>query len=200
MTMRHILTDTDWADERTVIDPRSLDPVKQRAAEQRALESGKTMLLGRFTRPPGPHLPSFSLPPKGAALGFVGLAVALTLVSIFAVREHRAANALREALQTAEMNRLETESRESDSTRVDPPGKASVEPLQAALLAVGDRARAERKAIDSVVANNYTAALGQFELLLNAFPEDYVYSDLIVALRWRLRCGHQGLAGGHRCN
>jgi hypothetical protein len=27
-----------------------------------------------------------------------------------------------------------------------------------------------------------------------------VYSDFVVVLRWRLRCGHRRRVGGHRCN
>ena len=182
MTTRHTLTETQWGEERTVIDSCSLRN-----------ES-------RFTRPPRPRLPSFSLPPDRTTLGFLCLGVALTLVAILAVREHREADALREALQIAEMTRARTESRQTHSTRVDPRETASLDVLPAALLAVGDRARAERQAADFLVANNYRAALGQFASLLTEFPDDQVYSDLIVALRWRLRCGHNGRAGGRRCN
>jgi hypothetical protein len=182
MTTRHNLTETQWGEERTLIDPCSLrnEP--------------------RFTRPPRPRPSSFSLPPDRTTLGFLCLGVALTLVAILAVREHREANTLREALQIAEMTRAPTESRQTHSTRRDPRETASLDVSPAALPAVGDRARAERQAADFLVANNYRAALGQFASLLTEFPDDHVYHDLIVALQWRLRCDPSGRAGGHRCN
>lgn len=172
-------TPTDkWTDERTIIDPRSESP---------------------STRPPRPRFPSLSLLPDRTTLGFVCLGIAFALVAIVAVSAHREVSVLREAVQTFEVNRAQTDSRPT-LTRVGVPGRVSLGSLPTPVLAVDDRSRVEREAIDFVVANNYDAALGQFELLLNAFPDDRVYSDFVVVLRWRLRCGHRRPVGGHRCN
>ena len=179
MTTWRTPTDTEWADERTVIDPRSVSP---------------------STRPPRPRFPGWSLLPDRTTLGFVCLGIAFALVTIVAVSSHREVNVLREALQTFDINRVQTDSRRTDLIRVGAPGRVSLDSLPTPVLAVDDRSRAERQATDFIVANNYDAALGQFELLLNAFPGDRGYSDFVVVLRWRLRCGHRRPVGGHRCN
>ena len=179
MTTWRTPTDTEWTDERTIIDPRSESP---------------------STRPPWPRFPSLPLPSGRTTLGFVCLGIAFALVTTVAVSAHREVNVLRAALQTFEMNRVQTDSRRNDSIRAGPPGRVSLDSPPTPVLAIDDRFRAEKQATDFIVANNYDAALGQFELLLNAFPDDRVYSDFVVALRWRLRCGHRRPVGGHRCN
>jgi len=197
MTTWRTRTDTEWADERTVIDPRSLDTGS--GAEQPVPSPLRT--AARFKRSPRLRLPNVSLSRHKTTLGFAGLGVALILVTGFAVREHREANALREALRVSEANRVEAEPSVVDSMPVGlSRGSSLVDPQPAALLTPGDRVRAERQATDFIVAHNYDAAVRQLEVLRNAFPEHRAYSDLIDALRWELGCEYGALAGGHRCN
>jgi hypothetical protein len=131
---------------------------------------------------------------------FAGLAVPLILITGFAVREHREASALREALRLAEMNRVDDEPDVVDSVQVDASRKQSRDPSPAAPRTAKDQEHAERQATDFVVAHNYDAALREFESLQQQFPTHQVYSDLVDVLRWKLRCVNRGTRAGRRCN
>ena len=195
MTNWRTRTDIDWADERTVIDPRSVDVGKPHDTEQRVPHRA----AARFKQHLRPRLLSFSPYRHRTTLAFAGLGVALVLAIGFAVREHVEANALREALRIAEISRASVGSGVVDSVQPAVPRDSLPDPRPTVSLTAGDRARAEREATDFVVAHNYEAALSQFELLRNAFPEHRVYSDLIDVLRWELGCGRGEAAQGRQC-
>lgn len=191
--------DTEWADERTVIDPCSLDTGKPHGAEQR-VPSHPPCIATQIKQLRRPRLPSFSLSRHKTTLAFTGLGIALILVTGLAVHEHGEANALREAFRIAKINRVDAESGVVDSMPIRRSQSASQDRQPAALLTADDRARVEREATDFIVAHKYDAALRQFEVLRNAFPEHRAYSELADALRWKLRCVHRGPARGGRCN
>lgn len=182
MTTPDTLTETVWANDRTVIDSRSLRD-----------ES-------RFTRPPPRRLSRVLRSSHRTAFGFAGLGLAVIAVAVFAVREHREANALREALRNLEPLHVYNEPRRVGSERADDPQTVSLTTLPSVPPVIGDRVAAERRAADFMVANNYGAALGQYRSLLHQFPGERVYADLIVALRWRLECDRPRPVGGHPCN
>ncbi len=199
MTDWHTRIDTEWADERTIIDPRSLDNGKPHGIEPPA-PPHPPFTVGRFKQLPRPRLPSLSLSRHKMTLGFAVLGVALMLVTGLAVHEHRKATALLEALRLAEIVRVDADSDVVDSMPIDLSRRASHDPRPAAPLTAGDRARAERQATDSIVAHDYDAALRKLEALENAFPEHRVYSDLVEVLRSKRRCVDRGPVGGRRCD
>ncbi len=199
MTDWHTRIDNDWGDERTIIDPRSLDNGKPHGMEPR-VPPHPPSTAGRFKQLPGPRLPTLSLSRHKMILGFAGLGVALMLASGLAVHEHRKATALLEALRLAEIVRVDAESDVVDSIPIELSRTASHDLQRAALVTAGDRARAERQATDSIVAHDYDAALRKLEVLENAFPEHRVYSDLVEVLRSKRHCVDRGPVGGRRCD
>lgn len=196
MTNWRTRTDIEWADDRTVIDPRSLETAKTHVAAQHVPSPLRS--AARLKRSRRPRLPRLSVSGHKTALAFAGLAVALILVTGFAVREHSEASALREAMQLAEMNRVDDEP--DLVVPFDASQKYSRDPHPAAPRIVEDREHAEQQATDFVVAHNYDAALREFESLQKAFPEHQVYSDLVDVLRWKLRCVNRGSDADRRCN
>lgn len=170
-------------------------------ADERTVIDGTLRDKSRFVRPPQIRHARSPLASRRLGLALLGVVIALGIVIVLAVSEHKEANSLRAALRSAELVSVQIGSEPAGSVSANKPPRAGSDDVSREASPVHDgRKGAERRATDFIIANNYSGALRELEVLSRRFPGDKAYGDLVVALRWQLGCGHRVWAGGRGCD
>ena len=200
-----LIRETD--DDRTLIDPiRLRDPNPPFAGSGRAAPSAEPISpldgLGGWLRSRWPRVrPREPGPGRRTIDSALILGLVLGLGSL-AYQQSRTAGALREAIIAMKTrppvplvnDPVAAGPRTSAQVVAEPRSETSTRGIDAR-----DREELELRGANLIGSNNYVGALDHYQALMELFPAEAAFRDVVTALKAKLRCAGQDDPSSHVC-